>query len=306
MPSRAAALSFLLFLVAGAEFVSAQDNRIRQLLASAEKSLESREVDTALRLTNDALAVAPKNLEVLTFRSQVHAAKHDYPAALADLDEVIEMAPKWVAAYDARGKMRFQAGDFAGSVADFDKYLELRPQAADAHWQRGISLYYAGEYEKGRDQFIAYQKVNDADVENSVWQYLCNAKVVGNEQARKEFPVTGADPRVPLMKVYDLYVGKGTVEDVVKTAQASGAKREEAIRRDFYMNLYLGLYYVSEDQPDKALEHLKLAANPIHELTNYNYMWHVARIHAKLLKDAQAAKTAEPKVSVEPTEAKPK
>jgi len=301
-----AALSVGLFLAAGAQFASAQDNRVRQLLASAEKSLESREVDTALRLTNNALAVAPKNLEALTFRSQVHAAKHDYPAAIADLDEVLELAPKWVAAYNARGKMRFQAGDFAGSVADFDKYLELRPEAADAHWQRGISLYYAGEYAKGRDQFIAYQKVNDADVENSVWQYLCNAKVVGKELARKEFPVTGADPRVPLMKIYDLYVGKGTVEDVVQTAQAPGAKREEAIRRDFYMNLYLGLYYVSEDQPDKALEHLKLAANPIHELTDYQYMWHVARIHAKLLEDAQAAKKAEATTNVEPAEALPK
>lgn len=306
MPTRAAAIFVLLLLAAGAQLASAQDNRIRQLLASAEKALESREIDTALRLANDALAVAPKNIEVLTFRSQIHAAKRDYPAALADLDEVIELAPKWVAAYDARGKMRFQAGDFAGSVADFDKYLELRPQAADAHWQRGISLYYAGEFEKGRDQFIAYQKVNDADVENSVWQYLCNAKVVGNEQARKEFPVTGADPRIPLMKIYDLFVGKGTVEDVVKTAQTPGAKREEAIRRDFYMNLYLGLYYVSEDQPEKALEHLKLAANPIHELTDYNYMWHVARIHAKLLEDAQAARKAEPTSSVEPAAAPPK
>lgn len=284
----------LLFLLTPTVSTSAQDNRVAQLLSSAEKALETRDPEAALRLTNDALAIAPKNLEILIFRSQVHGAAHDYAAALADLDEVIATAPKWVAAYDARGKIRFQAGDFAGSVADFDKYLELRPKAAAAHWQRGISLYYAGEYAKGRDQFIAYQSVTDSDVENSVWQYLCNAKVVGNEQARKEFPVTGVDRRVPLMQVYDLFTGKGSVDAVVKAAKEPGAKREEAIRRDFYLNLYLGLYYVSEDQPDKALEHLQQAANPIHEFTDYNYMWHVARVHAKLLEDAKSAKEPQP------------
>jgi lipoprotein NlpI len=217
----------------------------------------------------------------------VHTARHDYAAAIADLDEVIAIAPRFVAAYDARGKTKFFAGDFTGSVADFDKYLELRPAAAPAHWQRGLSLYYAGEFEKGRDQFIAYQQVNDSDVENSVWQYLCNAKVVGKEKAREEFPVTGVDRRVPLMKIYDLYTGKGSVEDVVKAATDPGAKRDEVIRRHFYSNLYLGLYYVSEDQPEKALEHLKGAADPRHEFSDYNYMWHVARIHAKLLEDAK-------------------
>lgn len=285
---------FTCLLLAGARFAAAQDNRTKQLLSLGEKALESREEDTALRIANEALAAAPKNLEVLTFRARVYGAKKDYAAALADLDQVLNLAPKWVAAYDVRGKYRFMAGDFAGSVADFDKYLELRPEAADAHWQRGISLYFAGEYAKGSDQFIAYQKVNDADVENSVWQYLCNAKVVGKEQALQEFPVTGLDRRIPLMKVYELFTGKATVDDVIKTAQSPGVQRDEAIRRAFYMNLYVGLYYISEDQPDQALEYLRNAANPIHEFNEYSYMWHVARVYTKLLEDKQTAKEKAP------------
>jgi lipoprotein NlpI len=294
-----AALAAIFLSLVVAQSAAAQSNRIEQLLASAGKALESHENDTALRLTNDALAIAPKNIEVLTFRSQVHNARHDFAAAIADLDEVIAIAPRYVAAYDARGKAKFFAGDFAGSVADFDKYLELRPAAAPAHWQRGLSLYYAGEFEKGRDQFIAYQQVNDSDVENSVWQYLCNENVVGKEKAVEEFPVTGVDRRVPLMKIYDLFTGKGTVEDVIKAASDTSVKRDEVIRRHFYSNLYLGLYYVSEDQPEKALEHLKGASDPRHEFADYNYMWHVARIHAKLLEDAQKNK-GEPKPDASP------
>jgi lipoprotein NlpI len=264
-----------------------QETRNAQLIASAEKALESHESGTALRLVNKALQSAPKNQELLLFRARIHEIRDEFPKGLADLDTVVSLAPKWVDGYEARGKLRFEASDFKGSVADFDKFLELRPEATPAHWQRGISLYYAGEYARGRDQFAAYQTHDNADVENAVWHYLCNAKVVGNEQARKEIPVVGEDRRIPLMKVYELFTGKGTVEDVEKAADVTGTKLSEARRRDFYKNLYLGLYYVSEDQPDKGLEHLQKAADPMHKYTDYNYMWQVARVHTKLLTDAK-------------------
>ncbi len=280
---RSARLSlWLLILVALPSFAFAQENsRVLQLMASAEKALDAGEIATALRLTNNALAVTPQNAELLAFRARVLAANKDYAGAIADADQVVKMAPKWVSGYDSRGSFRFMAGDFAGSVEDFDKSIALRPKVSAEHWQRGISLYYAGNYEAGRDQFAAYQTLDGSDVENAVWHYLCNIKLVGKEQARKEIPATKLDRRVPLMKVYALFKGEGTVEEVIRAAQEAGRNEEESRTRNFYANLYLGLYYVTEDQPDKALEHLKAASIPAHEKSGY--MWHVARIHAGLL-----------------------
>ncbi len=272
------------------QFAVAQENsRVAQLLASAQKALEAKETATALRLATEALQVAPKNPEVLVFRAQVLAVGRDFKAAVADLDEAVSLAPKWAAAYDARGDIRFKAGEFEAAVADFDKFLEFRPQLAPGHWRRGISLYYAGKFAEGRDQFAAYQKVDGADVENAVWHYLCNMHVVDKEQARREIPPTQLDRRVPLMKVYALFKGEGTVEEVIKAAQEPGVNEEENRSRNFYANLYLGLYYVSENQLDKALEHLKAASIPAHEPSGY--MWEVARVHADLLaKEPEAEK----------------
>jgi lipoprotein NlpI len=283
-------LWLLLLISCSLSAFAQENNRVTQLMASAEKALEAGENATALRLTNSALSITPQNAELLAFRGRVLAASNDYAGAIADADKVVEMAPKWVSAYDARGSFRFMAGDFAGSVEDFNKSIELRPKVAAEHWQRGISLYYAGQYEAGRDQFAAYQTLDGSDVENAVWHYLCNIKLVGKDQAKQEIPATKLDRRVPLMKVYALFKGEGTVEEVIRAAQEAGRNEEESRTRNFYANLYLGLYYVTEEQPEKALEHLKAASIPAHEKSGY--MWHVARIHAGLLEKEAAGEPA--------------
>lgn len=272
----------LLSIAAAAPAVAQQNRQIALLMASAEKALEGKDAKNALRLATEALDLAPKNPEVLVFHAQMLAANRDFKAAIIDLDQAIDVAPKWAAAYDARGDVHFKAGAFAAAVADFDQFLKLRPPAAPGHWRRGISLYYAGKFAEGRDQFAAYQQVDGADVENAVWHYLCNLHVVDKDQARREIPPTQLDRRVPLMKVYALFTGEATVEDVIKAAQEPGVSAEEKRSRNFYANLYLGLYYVSESKLDKALEHLNAASIPEHEPSGY--MWEVARVHADLLK----------------------
>ncbi len=273
----------LIVCASGSTPACGQETRKAQLMEAAQKALESGKGDTALQMINDALRTSPKNLELLLFRAEIQSSRGEYEKAVEDASAVIAAAPKWANAINFRGQYRFQAGDFAGSVEDFDRYLELRPEVAPAHWQRGISLYFAGKFAEGRDQFAAFQTVNDADVENAVWHYLCNQQVVGKEQAQKEIPPTKLDRRVPLMKVYDLFLGKGSVEAVEKEVKESVATLDEIHRRDFYMNLYLGLYFVSEDQKDKALEYFKKAAHPVHARTDYRYMWHAARVYVKLL-----------------------
>ena len=87
-------------------------------------------------------------------------------------------------AFDQRGSERFMLGQIAESIADFDRYLQLRPDQEPWHWKRGISYYYAGRYDEGRRQFEGYQTVDDNDVENAVWRYLCMARSAGRCRRR--------------------------------------------------------------------------------------------------------------------------
>lgn len=120
---------------------------------------------------------------------------------MADYTRLIEIDPLNAEAYDARGSEQFKRGKVAESVADFDRFLKLRPREANGHWRRGISLYYAGKFEAGRDQFRGYEAVDTNDVENAVWHFLCNARLVGVEKARKEVLKIGRDSRVPMTQV---------------------------------------------------------------------------------------------------------
>lgn len=207
-------------------------------------------------------------------------AEQKLPEALAEVDEAIKLAPKAAGLYALRGDLHFRLAKFTESVADYDRQIALSPSAAAGHWQRGISCYYAQQYDAGAQQFAAYHtKVNDNDVENSVWRCMCMTRVSGVEKARAEMLVVKNDRRVPMMEVYRMFHGDLTPDEVVKTAEAGDAPSEQRNNQIFYAQLYIGLYYDSLGKSDLALKHLQLAvAHPIS-----HYMFTVAKVHAALL-----------------------
>jgi hypothetical protein len=52
-------------------------------------------------------------------------------------------------------------------------------------WQRGLTLYYLGQYEEGARQFREDVAVNPNDTEESIWAFLCEAKLQGAGEARR-------------------------------------------------------------------------------------------------------------------------
>jgi lipoprotein NlpI len=203
-----------------------------------------------------------------------------FPEALAELDLAIAAAPKDVNLYVARGDMNFRVGKFKESVADYDKQIELAPESAAGHWMRGISCYYAGQYDEGAKQFAAYHtKVDDNDVENSVWRCMCVTKKIGVEKARADMLVVKNDRRVPMMEAYRMFRGEVDPADVLKAAEAGKVSDAELNHQRFYANLYVGLYYDSLGKTDEAMNYLKVAVD--HPIGHY--MWTVAKVHADLL-----------------------
>lgn len=182
--------------------------------------------------------------------------------------------------YQRRGQEHFKHGRIAESIADFDQFLKLAPEAAPHHWQRGISLYYAGRYQEGRGQFESHKSVNPHDVENAAWHYLCAAREQNPAAARKAIiPIdTARDRRIPMKQIYDLYAGKGTVEEIMTAANEAPEARRESAR--FYAHLYLGLYYEVNSKPAEARKHMELAAT---KHAQDHYMGDVAKVHWAML-----------------------
>ncbi|MHC4091894.1 MAG: hypothetical protein ACYSVY_16785 [Planctomycetota bacterium] len=142
-------------------------------------------------------------------------------------------------------------------------------------WQRGIALYYAGRYQDCREQFELHRTVNPADVENAVWHYLCVAKLESPQRARISLLPVGRDPRSPMPAVYEMFQGTMTPEQVLESATPESPSQ-------FYAHLYLGLYFDALGERERALEHIRTAAE---DRFGPGYMHSVARVHLAYIED---------------------
>jgi lipoprotein NlpI len=247
----------------------------------AQAALQKKDAGKALELAGKAVEADPQDARNHFLRGVAHEELRRHAEAIADFNRCLQLDPQLAEALDHRGSEQFKLGRVKESLADFDRFLEVRPLAAPAHWKRGLSLYYLGRYDDGRKQFLAGEKVFANDVENAVWHFLCNAREVGLDKARSEMLKIGRDARVPMMEVYDLFLGKAKPADVLAAAEAGDVPVALRKEQRFYGHLYLGLYFDATGDKRKALEHLSLAED---KYRIGHYMGDVAHLHAQRLR----------------------
>lgn len=267
-------------LIVGFSVLLAHGDTAEDYLKQARRALQDKKADKAVELADKAIAANPKDASGYLLRGVGYEMLRQHDKAIADLTRCLERDPKLAEAYDHRGSEQFILGHIKESLDDFDTFLKLRPKAAPGHWKRGIALYYAGRYADGRQQFKDGDKIFANDVENAVWHFLCNAKLQGIDKARDEMLPIGKDDRVPLMKAYDLFVGKCKPADLMAEAQAGDVPAALRKQQLFYAHLYLGLYYDALGDKGKALQHMSEAAGKY----RLGYMGDVAHVHAELLR----------------------
>ena len=142
-------------------------------------------------------------------------------------------------------------------------------------------MYYAGRFEDGKKQFELHRTVNPEDVENAAWHYLCNARATSPKKAREELIPVGKDARVPMKEVLRLFAGKLDPEDVIDAAEQRGLAGEKLTEARFYAHLYVALYYESEGDRPRTLEHLAVA---VERYKIGHYMWDVGNAHLGVLR----------------------
>ncbi|MEH2336319.1 tetratricopeptide repeat protein [Nostoc sp.] len=188
-------------------------------------------------------------------------------------NETIRNQPKNHNAYICRGMVNFQLAKIDESIQDFDMAEQLDTHIKAYLWQRGLSYYYAERFAEGAQQFEIDLTVNAQDVEETVWRYLCIARSLGVEEARNSLLTVKNDPRRVMQRVYDLYAGDCTPDDVLTVGQS------QAESGKFYSHLYLGLYYEAQNNLDLAQNYIVKAAD---QYKIDDYMWYLAQVHKKL------------------------
>lgn len=258
-----------------------KEKELTELLDKIEAAGKTGKYDEVIALAKKAAELDPKNPAIPYAAGTAHLALRQNAEAVKAFTEVIKLEPKAVVAYDRRGDAYLKLGKFKEAIEDFDAYLKERPKDAADHWRRGIALYYAGRFADGVKQFDLHRTVNPEDVENSAWHYLCNARANTPKKAREDLIPVSKDARVPMKQVLELFAGKIKPKDVLDAAENAKLKDEALKEARFYAHLYVALYYESEGDAKKCLEHMTEAAE---KYKIGHYMWDVADVHLKLLK----------------------
>jgi lipoprotein NlpI len=155
-------------------------------------------------------------------------------------------------------RILFGAGQMKDSAKLYDEVLESRPEIKARLWQRGLALYYAGEFEKGVDQFDTHQTFNSQDVENSVWQLLCQSQLTSVEDARKGMIQIEHDSRIPMKQVFDMFAGTGSPEKVLEACgYEKGKPRKD--NSTYHGLLYVGLFHEMMGDQEASNESMKEA-----------------------------------------------
>ena len=255
------------------------------LLFSLTACAQKEAVD-AKELTRLQQAVKDKPDDALTHveLSGFYVEQKDYAKAIASLSKAIKLDQKNMLQRDRRGDLYLWNGEFKKAISDYDAFLKENPKFEPEHWRRGIAHYYAGMSKEGVAQFETHKTVNPQDVENAVWHYLCNSKIVGTKKAAEALIDVTQDRRVPMAEIQKLFAGKLKPEDVLAAAEKTEVKKREVTSARFYANLYVALWYDAEGNAKKVKEHLSDAVLK-YEISDY--MWKVGRAHLTQLEKAK-------------------
>ena len=305
----------LIFLAAGMvaiESTAAGESAQDDWQAQAERALRLRKFDDAVNLATKAIEQKPETAEpyvirasanaalkrlrqaitdltkaierdprptTYMFRGQVNSELDEHAAALADFDRALELDPKVRGALRHRGRELFKMGRIDQSVAAFDKFVELEPDHENDLWERGLSRYYLGQFALAKKSFEDYHKAGPEDIENGLWRLLSQAEIEGLPAAQEALFKYEPKRRPPFPLLHELYRGVLAPREVEAQAVQGATDESEKRTREFYLRLYLGMWFVVNKDRAAAVRQLEQAV----ALRSTDYMWYVARLQLQRL-----------------------
>eukprot|EP00467_Chlorarachnion_reptans_P009472 CAMPEP_0114488786 /NCGR_PEP_ID=MMETSP0109-20121206/1519_1 /TAXON_ID=29199 /ORGANISM="Chlorarachnion reptans, Strain CCCM449" /LENGTH=245 /DNA_ID=CAMNT_0001665209 /DNA_START=342 /DNA_END=1079 /DNA_ORIENTATION=- len=219
--------------------------------------------------------------------------------AVSETDERFELRikkTKDVRSLMNEGMRKFREGDTKRSIACFDRVIKLSPPSKPFLWQRGIALYYDGDFEGSAEQFKNDVKVNPSDTEEAIWYTLCQMRLAGSSDERRQIacstddsllPAGAAvrkDPRPVMRDALDMFQCKISPEDFLNRYDGEGSNYALPPYHDeFYSRFYAALWYEGLGEAGKAKEAMLKAVRSSYAVApggSEDFMVSVADVHA--------------------------
>ncbi len=109
---------------------------------------QNADLDRSLADLNEAIRLAPRDVETRLTRAEVWRAKGDAAKAISEYSEVIRHDPQVVPAYFGRAAIEGELGDLNKAIADLSSAIRIEPKHADAYIVRAAAWNHQGSIDK--------------------------------------------------------------------------------------------------------------------------------------------------------------
>lgn len=136
---------FLILLLALGKTGNAQHTTVSELLTTAKKKYQNKDITGALSDYARVLQLSPSSEEAYYERGRIYNEQKKYLEAIQDFTKAVALNPKNHRAYYLRGYTQFLTGKYREAVSDFNFSIELYSNSALAFWYRAEAKMKLGD-----------------------------------------------------------------------------------------------------------------------------------------------------------------
>ncbi len=126
--------------------------KARDELKKADKLIQERKTDDAIKHVENALAIYPNYADAYTMRGLLKMDAHDHEGAIADLEKAIQIDGNYALAYIVMGAAKNLDGKFDDAIRALERAQTLAPTSWQACFEMGKALVGKAKYQEALAQ----------------------------------------------------------------------------------------------------------------------------------------------------------
>jgi tetratricopeptide (TPR) repeat protein len=220
---------------------------------SLRGSLQEDDKEKAVADFDEAVKLAPEDVEIRRRRGVFHLFNEEADKALADLDKAIELEPDYAPAYEARGLALTLKEEFGEAVKAFDEALRRDPEMTTAYSNRARAYALSEQTDKALEDLAKLLEQNPESVSTLLLRAQIQYSAGRPEEALKDVDRV-LELRPGTIQAMRLRAELLVATDRVGEAIASMEQIVQAVPREPELLMQLGVYYMADEKPRKAIE----------------------------------------------------
>jgi tetratricopeptide (TPR) repeat protein len=236
------------------EAVIGAEDAEAELRAKALVLRGSMQEDEAKRLADyaEAVKIAPNEAEVIRARALYYLMKDEADKALADLQKAIELEPDHAATYEAMGLAYLLKQDFDAALNSFTEAIERDEDLVSAYANRARVHALQNNDEKALEDLAKAVEIDPQSITSLLLRAQFHYQAGRTEEAMKDVE-RALEIRPGLVQGLrlkaELLVGQEKLDEAIEVME----QLAEAMPGNPEVLLQLGIYYMADTQPRKAI-----------------------------------------------------